>query len=136
MGRPFFENVRDHRDLGRHLAAAACILGADAVLLLDQLGRVEFQFAELAGEGHVLLVIHRLVAEAQHQIVEPGSADRVAVGGAQRSSDVDPGNLGAKAGGERADGDAHRDHSAAARIGRMPKSLIDTRQWMRSSSGG
>ena len=65
---------------------------------LDQLGRVVFEFAELAGERHVLRVGHRLAAEAQHQIVEPRLADRVAVRGGSFSRMIDAGNVGAEPG--------------------------------------
>ena len=96
---------------------------------------IEFELAELAGERHVLRVGHRLLAKAQHQMFEPGGADRVAVGGAERLADIDAADFGAEPGGERDDFDAHRRYSAASRAS-TPKSLIETRQWMRSSSGG
>jgi hypothetical protein len=58
-----FDDVRDYRYLGWYLAAPAFILGPDAVLLLDQRGGCEFELAELAGEGEMLFVAHRLSAK-------------------------------------------------------------------------
>ena len=95
-------------------ALAADGLGFDPILLGDQCRGIEFELAELAGECHVLLVGHRLIAEAQHEVVEPGGANRVAVGDAQGLADVDAGDVGAKPGCERTDGDAHGRYSAAS----------------------
>jgi hypothetical protein len=64
--------------------------GADVII-----GGIEFELAELTGKGQVLLVGHRLAAEAQHQVGEPGGANSGAVGGAERLADVDAGDIGA-----------------------------------------
>src|SRR6185437_2512940 len=101
----------------RDFRLAAGGLGFDPVLLLDQLGGVELELAELPGEAHVLRVGHRAVAKAQHEMVEPGLADRIAVGGRQRLADIDAGNLGAAAGLERMDLHGHRRYSAASATG-------------------
>jgi hypothetical protein len=55
----------------------------------------------------MLRVGHRDAAEAQHQIVEPRLADRVAVGGRKRLADIDAGDVGGEPRRERADGDGH-----------------------------
>src|SRR5262249_36648617 len=103
------DDVRDDRNLRRDLALAPGGLGFDAVLFLDQLRGVEFQFAELTRERHVLPVGHRLVAETQHEVIEPGLPDRVAVLGRQRLADIDAADLGAAPGTlERNDLHAHR----------------------------
>ena len=106
---------------------AARGLGLDAVLLGDQRRGIEFELAELAGERHVLRVGHRLFAKPQHQMVEPGGANRVAILGAERLADIDAADFGAEAGFERDDFDAHGNYSAASRAS-TPKSLIETRQ--------
>ena len=77
-------------------------------------GWIEFEFAELAGEFHVLVVAQRLLAEAQHQMVEPGGADPVADGGSERLAQIDAADLGAAAGLERDNLDIHRHYSAAS----------------------
>ena len=102
------DDVRDHRDFRRDLALAPLGLGGHPVLLFDQLGRVVFELAELAGERHVLCVGHRLAAEAQHEIVEPRLADRVAIGGAERLADIDARDIGAETGLERVNLYRHR----------------------------
>src|SRR5262249_13752407 len=97
------------------LISALCYVDFDPILLGDQRCRIEFELAKLAGEGHVLLVGHRLVAEAQHEVDEPGGTDRVAVTSAERLAHVDPGNVGAQPCRNRSNGDAHRRYSAASR---------------------
>jgi hypothetical protein len=90
-------------------------LRLDPVLLGDQRRGNEFELAELTGKGQVLLVGHRLAAEAQYQVGEPGGANSGAVRGAKRFSDIDAGDIGAEPCRERSDGDAHRLYSAASR---------------------
>src|SRR5713101_4844420 len=115
-----FDDVRDHRNFRRHLGAAPRAVVLDAVLLGDQRSGIEFELAELAGERHVLRVVHRLVAKAQHEIVEPRGADRVAISGAERRADIDPADIGAEPRGERADRDAHHSLRLIARPSRRP----------------
>ena len=109
-----FDDVGDHRDFRGDLALAANGLGLDPILLGDQCGGIEFELAELTGERHVLLVGHRLAAKAQHEVGEPSSADRFAVGGRERVADVDAGDLGTEPRCKRPDGDAHGRYSAAS----------------------
>jgi hypothetical protein len=95
-------------DFRRHRVPFFRAVGAgDAVLLLDKLAGVELQFAELAGERHVLLIGHRHAAEAQYQIIEPRFADRVAVGGREGLANVDAADIGTAAGGEGGDFNGH-----------------------------
>src|SRR5665213_286188 len=101
------DDVGDDGNFRRNLAVAAVALGVDAILFGDQRGRVEFEFAELAGERHVLRVGHRRPAEAQHEVVEPGLADRAAIWGRERLAYVDAGDVGAAAGGEGVNFNCH-----------------------------
>ena len=83
----------------------------------------------------MLLVGHRLFAKPQYQMLKPRGADRVAILGAQRLAEIDAADFSAEPGFEWDNLDIHGNYSAASRVS-TPKSLIDTRQWMRSSSGG
>ena len=57
----------------------------------------------------MLVVAQLLVAKAQHEMGEPGGADRVAIRRGERPADVDAADVGAAAGvRERGDGHAHR----------------------------
>src|SRR5205085_12012304 len=91
------DDVRDDRNLRWDFALTAGGLRFDSILLLDQLRGIELQIAELAGKRHVLFVGHRLIAEAQHEMVEPSPADRGAVRGRKRLADIDAADLGAAA---------------------------------------
>ena len=102
-----FDDVGDNRDFRRDLVLAASGLGLDPVLLGDQCRGIEFELAELTGERHVLLVGHRLAAEAKHQIGEPSGTDRVAVGNAQGFPDVDTEDVGSEPRCKRPDGNGH-----------------------------
>jgi len=97
------------------VTAAACMGGLDPVALLGHLRRRRFGVAELASERHVLVVGHRLAAEAQHGVTEPGGADAVAILAGEWPADVDAADLGAEARIERRDFDAHRGHQVTGK---------------------
>ena len=62
---------------------------------------------EMSGEGDLLVVAQRLVAEHDDRVAIDRLFDRVAVGGAERPGEVDAGNLGHEVSRHRLGGDAH-----------------------------
>src|SRR5215831_5561968 len=91
-----FDDVRDDRYFRRYLATTAFIFGLDAILLFDQCRGREFELPELASEGEMLFVGHRLPAKPQHEMIEPGTPDRIALKWGERTANIDPTHIGAE----------------------------------------
>ena len=128
-GRTMLDDVGDEVDLGAAVDAEAG--GVE----------IELRLAEAPGEGDLALGRQRLVAQHDHAVpVERFANDRELVV-VQARADVGSGNLRARGGRGGPDFNGHDcclpvPFQSPATRAPVSLSLIEVRQWMRSSSGG
>ncbi len=73
--------------------------------------RIVDRVAEAPGEGHELRGRERLVPEEEHEVLEPGTAQRGDLRVGERLREIDPANLGPERAGDAAHFDLARRHA-------------------------